>query len=153
MLRHTSEARALLQGLRVYKFCRIPVFGCPTNLDHSLLLYHHSCLDMRNVMFISANKPTTHIPQFSMVWYLLFSTVLVIQLDAQALLCYRHVLTSLTSEGSIENTRDLQKIDPCKQPMKFGYFILLWSNLLYTPYALLAFPLCLFYAPTWIMFL
>jgi len=69
---------ATTQGLRVSKFRRIPVFQCLTNLDHSSLLYLHSCLDTRNVVFINANKPTTRIPQFS--------TALVIQLDAHALL-------------------------------------------------------------------
>jgi len=73
-----SEVRVLLQILRVYKFWRVLVFLCLINLDHSSLLYLHSCLDTRNVVFISANKPTTHVPQFS--------TALVIQLDAHVLL-------------------------------------------------------------------
>ena len=76
-----------------------PLFRCLTNLDHSSLLYLPSCLDTRNVVFISANKPTTHVLQFSMA--------LVNQLDAPALLMLQahNDVTGIywENKGSTEN--------------------------------------------------
>ena len=65
MLWRTSEARVLLQGLRVHKFHRILVFGYLTNLDYSSVVVPSQLLGLRNVVFTSANKPTTHVPMWA----------------------------------------------------------------------------------------